>query len=184
MPVVERIKGSEPHNMVNTTTGRMRWSVLWYVPEKDTIIRKKCGYDLSEALRIYDMAKRAEKVNVTLRCDNMGFPPPSKWLPHMVYVAHKEVYYTPKRKRKTRTIRKAELRVPMDKVNRAGIYWCPYCREMRRFQKQKGFMYDGIWVPDPDRRGGLYCPMCGASHRDTHVRRYNPIANRHHVSGS
>jgi hypothetical protein len=179
----ERIEGSEPRNMLNTIAGRMRWSVLWYVPKKDKIVRHKCGNDLGEATRIYLMAKNAGKNQVTLRCDNTGFPPPSKYLPHMVYVKATEEYRTPKRKLKTRVVRKAVQRIPMDAANRKGIYWCPYCREFRRFQKQEGFYYDGIYVPDPDPRGGLYCPMCGISHRDMHVRSFNPIAERHFLTG-
>lgn len=178
MAKVERIEGSEPQNLLNGVAGRMNWSVLWFVPKTDTIIRHRYGADLGEAVRVYSLVKRAGRVNATLRCDNIGFPPPKKWQPHYVRVP-KIVEGTRGKKRR---VYETQHRVPMNKANRAGIYWCPYCREMRRFQLQNGFHSEGQWCPDPDPRGGLYCPMCGISHRDFHVRRWNPIADRHYLT--
>jgi hypothetical protein len=91
---------------------------------------------------------------------------------------------TPKGKRKYRKVREAVTRTPMLAANRKGIYWCPYCREFRKFQLQHEYYYDGQRIPEPDKRGGLYCPMCGISHRDMHVRRFNPIADRHFLTGT
>lgn len=179
---VERIEGSTPHQLLNQPGARMRWSVLWYIPKEDRIKRIRCGEDLNEAVRLYQLALRGGKRLPTLRCDNFAFPPPEKYRPHSVYVIQEETYRTPKGKKKKREVRTVEARVPMDAANRKGIFWCPYCRELRRFQMQSGFMHDGRWVPEPDKRGGLYCPMCGVSHRDFNVRRWNPIADRHYLS--
>lgn len=179
---VERIAGSEPH--VSTPTGLMKWSVLWYNPKNGKVKQVRCGTDLTEAVRVYGLAKAGGRSQVTLRCDNMGFPPPVKFMPHSVYVVTEEKYRTPAGKKKTLEKRELQHRTPMDTANRRGIFWCPYCREMRKFQLLHQFFYDGRWVPDPDRRGGLYCPMCGISHRDGYVRRWNPIAERHHGSAA
>lgn len=165
--------------MLNSVGARMNWSVLWYAPKKDKIIRHRCGSDLNEALRVYGLAKEGGKSRVTLYCANVGFPPPEKFQPHYVQIVVKRLV-----KGRMRRVRETKYREPMNKANRAGIYWCPYCREFRRFQKQDGFFYDGQWVPDPDSRGGLYCPMCGVSHRDMHVRRWNPIADRHYLTST
>lgn len=180
---IERIAGSEPHSLNSTPAALMKWSVLWYNPDKDTIKRIPCGNDLNEAIRVFSLAKGKREM-VTLRCDNYGWPPPKKYQPHSVYVVTQEKYQTPRGKWKYREKRVARAVVPLEKANRKGIYWCPYCREMRRFQLQHKFYIDGRMVPDPDRRGGLYCPMCGVSHRDFHVRRWNPLADRHYLTGS
>lgn len=182
MSRVERIQGSEPVGQLHSMGARMRWSVLWYLPDEDRIRLHRCGTDLTEALRVFELLKRAKRSMVTLRCDNVGFPPPKKFQPHSVYVVKEETYKTPKGKKKKREVREVQHRVPMDAANRKGIFWCPYCREFRKFARQNGFTYEGRFIPDPDRRGGLYCPMCGVSHRDNHVRRWNPIADRHYLS--
>lgn len=157
--------------MTGSVGERMRWAVLWYVPKTDTIVRKDCEQDLNAAIRLYELAKKAGKDKPTLLCANFGFPPPEKWQPHYIYV---------KRKKK----RVPVFKIPMEKANGVGIFWCPYCREFRRFQRQLSFYFDGRMVRDPERKGGLYCPMCGTSHRDFHVRRWNPTASRLYLSTS
>jgi hypothetical protein len=159
--------------VVKSPSGQtMSWSVLWYVADKDRIMRHRCGSNLSEAIRVYNIVLRAGKDRATLRCDNTGFPPPEGY-------------------QKTRRENWGTRREPnwvlvlyvMEAANREGFYWCPYCREFRKFQLQRGFLYDGRWVEEPDKRGGMYCPMCGISHRDFHVRRWNPMASRHYMTG-
>jgi hypothetical protein len=130
--------------MPNALGGHIDWSVLWYVPEKDTIIDKWCGNDLNEALRIYMLAKGKGKKLVTLRSNNVGFPPPEKF--QRTEVVNMGSSKDPK------WIRVLPL---MQKANDRGIFWCPYCREWRKFQKQLSFRYGEKVVPDPSDKGGL-----------------------------
>lgn len=143
---------------------RARWEVLWIAHGK--IQRKKTGYDLAEAMRIRDLVKAAGRSGVTLRCCNMGFPPPEKLQARTI------TFDAPKLVRGKRVM---SVRLnPMRKRNAQGVWWCPYCMQLRRFVKRKGFTVDGIHVPEP----GMHCPMCNISHRDWHVQRWNPIAAR------
>jgi hypothetical protein len=120
------------------------WAVMWVAVTDDgpTVIEKWCGTDFSEAQRIFALAVRAEKRHATLRCANVSFPPPKKY------------------------------RSKMNEVNLRGVFWCPYCIQMRRFQKQDGFMHDDIFIP----RESYYCPVCGISCHNGSERRYNPKA--------
>lgn len=60
----------------------------------------------------------------------------------------------------------------MKLYNQKGVWWCPYCTELRKFKYRKQYTVEGITMPDP----GMYCPLCGISHRDHHVRKHNPAA--------
>lgn len=134
---------------------RANWEVLWVKNGK--IQRKDCAHDLVEALRIYEMVKNAGRKNVTLRCKNFGFAPPTKLQPHEVVVKKKRY-----------------LKVPLKKLNAEGIWWCPYCMKLRRFKRSNNFGIAGVVV----REVRHVCPMCGISHRDHHVRKWNPVAQR------
>ena len=155
----------KPAVEVWATGAHIHWEVRW-VTVKDGDYRihvKDCEHDLGQALEIYQRVKSAGRRMVTLRSCNVGFPPPEKYLEYWVKKSRrngraKEIYYVHK--------------VPMRKMNLKGAYWCPYCREMRKFQEQGGFYIEGVVVPE----AGLYCPICGVSHRDVHVRKYNPLA--------
>jgi rubrerythrin len=155
----------------------LRWEVRW-VKKDDRegyrIVCIDCEDDLDEAIRIYVKAKSAGKKMATLRCRNSGFPPPQELRP---YTKRKSRIVTRRRKK----VKEYYLAVfnPMRKQNNKGIYWCPYCRELRRFQTQNGFLIQGVFVPEP----GLHCPICGTSHRDYHVRRWNPLAARTYLAG-
>jgi hypothetical protein len=144
--------------------GHQRWSVIW-VTSRDgdyEIFRHECGNDLDEAIRVYTLVLNSSKRRLaTLRSDNVGYPPPDKWHPHVVY----------KKKGKFRKPVKVD---PMKKWNRKGWWWCPYCRHLRRFQYQSGFYLFGRYIAED----GYYCPLCGISHRDMHVRRWNPLGSR------
>jgi hypothetical protein len=141
--------------------------------EKDEdIYSKDFGLYLHDALALYDKLKGKRK-NVTLRCMNVAFEPPLK------YADHEPVY----RLKRVRGLRKkvaVGLRVKypltytsrMMKVNRKGLWWCPYCIKFRRFEKRAGFEYEDIWVD----QAGLYCPICDISNYDGGVRRFNPMA--------
>lgn len=122
-----------------------RWEVIWltYKPHK-RLIAVDCEHDFHEALRIYTKAVQADKKMVTLRCKNMGFPPPEKF-------RRKAIAY-----------------------NKQGIFWCPFCVKMRRFERRAGFTSDltDEWV-DYDHYA---CPVCDISHENGHVVQYNPLA--------
>lgn len=127
---------------------------------------------MGEALRVYTKLQSSGRKFVTLRSCNVGFPPPEKYQPG--YIMVKNPKWKPKQRGKKREKKFIEKRVvPMNKLNRRGIFWCPYCREMRKFQTQGGFFLDSAFVPD---ERGLYCPIDGTSYRDYHVRKWNPVA--------
>lgn len=157
------------------TGAHIHWEVRWVVKKGSdyAIMIHDCGNDLQEAMRVYSKLQGVGRRLVTLRSANVGFPPPEKYQPG--WVTRKRKVTT---KGRTRVKRVPILVVPMNKLNRRGIFWCPYCREMRKFQEQGGFYIEGVRVPE----GGLYCPICGVSHRDFHVRKWNPIAERYYVN--
>ena len=113
------------------------------------------------------MAKRADKVLLTLRSCNAAFPPPEK------YQEYKLENYGTKREPKW-----VKVLFRMERTNAKGIYWCPFCRQFRRFNRQSGMFSEGVFVPDSTKGGGLFCPMCGISYRDWHVRHWNPHCAR------
>lgn len=153
-----------------------KWAVLWVVqkPKKvrlkkggtriekrPVIVEKDFDHDLNAAMEFYVKVKEAGREYPTLLCRNVGFPPPEK------YLAYDKVV---KRKEGGRKIQ-ATIRInPMRLVNKRGFVWCPYCREMRKFQLQDGFRVEGHYVSDR----GWHCPICGISHRNHLVRRWNP----------
>jgi hypothetical protein len=166
----------------------IKWSVLWVKPKKASyeIVRKEYGTDLSEAMRVYALAIRAGKKLPTLRSNNVAFPPPERYLPH----TRKRVVKKPGTKKvrrggklvvvaTTRKVLETYNVIPMERVNLKGFYWCPYCREMRKFQIQQGFP---IGEKSFVEAKGMYCPLCGVSHRDFSVRKYNPAAARQYFS--
>lgn len=153
-----------------------KWSVLWVVPDKDSyrIVRKEFDNDFTEALRVYNLARLGKKRLATLRSNNVAFPPPKKYLPYTRQKVHVEHYTKQGKQRKRKVLRPYEV-IPMETMNRKGWYWCPYCREMRKFQHQVGFpIGEKSFVDAP----GMYCPLCGVSHRNFAVRRWNPHAWR------
>lgn len=164
------------HRVVpNALGGHIKWSVLWVVPTDGgyRIIQHECGNDLGEAVRLYSKVVAAGKRFPTLRSDNVGFPPPEQLRPYTARVRNK-LWVKGKRQKGVYKYKFVD-RVPMAKRNRVGVWWCPYCRELRRFQQLGAFMIEGVPVPDKD---GHYCPICGVSHRDWHVRKWNPVAYR------
>jgi hypothetical protein len=122
-----------------------KWEVLWVVTKpKKRIVVYDCGDDFVEARRIYLLARDGGKHFPTLRCRNVGFPPPER------------------------------IRDKLHAYNRAGVWWCPYCMELRRFRKLDGFTSDltEVWTEAP----GYYCPMCDIGQDNGHVKRWNPAA--------
>lgn len=168
------------------TGDRARWEVLWVKRRKgkNVIICHEFENDFSGALALY-LKVKGKRPLVTLRSCNVGFPPPEKYRPHTVdqkkVVGHKVVKRNGRKKR-VRIVRTEEVDVvPMQELNLKGIWWCPYCREMRKFQHYDGFdtssmnvlrVKKDMFVPAP----GMYCPICWINQNDSHVRRWNPQA--------
>jgi hypothetical protein len=159
----------------NARGDNIKWSVHWIQEGENgyTIREHDCDTDLGEAMKIYMRVKAAGRRMPTLRSRNVGFPPPENWQPY-----YEKVVTKVKRRGRIRRIIDWEERTPMLKANAKGIYWCPYCREMRKFKKQGGFFVDGVFNEDTK---AIFCPICGVSHRDWHVRKWNPACHRQYV---
>lgn len=140
-----------------------RWQVLWVVVKKGKpkIMEYDFEGDLMGAVALYTKVKSANRRFATLRCANVGFPPPEKYLP---YVEKRKVKIGGHTKIKEFDV------TPMVTLNLKGIIWCPYCMQLRKPQYQDGFVHEGIHVPEE----GTHCPICGVSHRDGQMRRWNP----------
>lgn len=146
-----------------------QWEVIWVVPGP-RIIAQDFESDFVGALELYLKAKRADKKLCTLRCKNVGFPPPEKW-------RDIEPIYA-KRKGKMIVVDEVLAEPPtwnrkMRYFNSNGVWWCPYCMQLRRFEKRRWAEIDGEpYSSDP----AYYCPICDISHRDAYVIKYNPQA--------
>lgn len=162
--------------VTDNTPERAKWQVLWIKDRR--IIDKRFGDDFKGATDLYLKVKQAGRKGATLRCTNMGFAPPEHLRPQEVMAKvpldpPKIVRRGGKRYRKRYELKRM-LKVPMKKLNAEGIWWCPYCRELRRFKKTNSFKIDGITV----RETRHVCPMCGVCHRDHNVRKHNPVATK------
>jgi hypothetical protein len=169
------------------TADHVRWEVLWIKvkKKKKKVVVIEFLDDLQGAIELYHKAKNAGKPFATLRCCNVGFPPPDKYRPRWVVkkTGTGKYVYVNKRSKKTGKVKKVKVErikreeiyhEPMAAMNLRGWWWCPYCMEMRRFEKQNGFLVEGVRVPEV----GFHCLICGVSHRDHHVRKWNPQAQR------
>lgn len=147
---------------------RAKWEVLWINPRIKKIERKDFGADHTGAVKLYARVAAAGRKGVTLRCKNMGIPPPDQ------YADREEVIVTigGKRKKGKRLIEPRQYLVRMGALNLKGIWYCPFCGELRKFVYRKGFMLDGRFVAKPM----MCCPMCHISQDNWHVKRYNPSA--------
>lgn len=159
----------------NYTIAKARWEVMWVTVKKGEphIHCLDFEFDFVGALKLYEKLMKAPgRKMVTLRCKNVGFPPPDKWRDiEPVYGKRKgklvvvdEVYSDP-----------PTYQTKMVKYNRQGVWWCPYCMQLRRFEKRAWTEIDDKMYP---AEPAYCCPMCDISHRDAHVIRYNPIAQR------
>lgn len=144
---------------------RARWEVLWV--EEGKIQKESFENDLMGAVTAYAEVKAEGLAGSTLRCTNMGFPPPAELLPRVVRGRHPT----------TRKIVEGTV-VPMKKKNAEGIYWCPYCMQLRKFKMFKRLKVENIVMDDRHNR----CPMCKAGLRDHNVRKWNPLAAQVHYS--
>jgi hypothetical protein len=148
---------------------RARWEVLWINPHTKKIERKPFGADHSGAVKLYARVVKAGRKGVTLRCMNMGFPPPDQ------YADREEVIIKlpgGKAQKGKRMITPQVYLQRMGALNLRGIWWCPFCCELRKFVYRKGFRLDGRFVAKPM----MCCPICHISQENWHVKRYNPSA--------
>jgi hypothetical protein len=104
-----------------------------WLGKKGFMVEKKFDTDFKSALAAYVTLKEANKRYVTLRSLNAGFSPPDR-------IARR-----------------------MRQYNDKGIYWCPYCIQLREFRE---IPIEGI----------VECPVCEVTSRDFHVRKHNPKA--------
>ena len=153
--------------------GTARWEVIFWNKKHKRFTVMEFDNDMASAEELYAKAVAAGKPLATLRCCNVGFPPPTKYRPRVVKKVKKERV----RGRIKKTIVEVDVE-PMSELNLQGVWWCPYCRKMRKFRNQDGFTYThgdkDYWV---DARG-MYCPVCEISHTNHHVRKWNPHAAR------
>lgn len=150
------------------------WSVMWVA--KGRIIEKKCGTDLQEALRIYGLATKGEKRALTLRCCNIGHSPPKKITRHPEHYVETVKVRRGKHKGERVKVKRVRYVNLMERYNNEGIFWCPYCMKLRRFNTVTKLKIDGIeWTPSR-KEVLLQCPMCQITTKDFHVRQHNPKA--------
>jgi hypothetical protein len=123
---------------------------------KGQIYERKFYHELGEALKTLELLKKAGRTGATLRCCNVGHPPPEHLLRDPVVDVVKK---GGKRFKRTRYVNR------MRELNARGIWWCPYCMKLRRFERRVD-----------EGRYQMYCPMCDISTRDRHVWRWNPQA--------
>lgn len=122
-----------------------RWEVMWVAVKngKKKIVCIDHDDDFVSARDLYVKVKQAGKKLPTLRCKNIGFAPPER------------------------------MRNKMASYNRQGVWWCPYCMELRRFEKRGWIELDEkLYTAEP----AYYCPMCDISHQNHHVVAFNPAA--------
>lgn len=150
------------------TGDAVRWSVLW-VKKSGVVLETLFEQDLPGAIALYTRAQAAGKSYATLRSMNCGFPPPEKYQPYMKTVVVRV---------KGRKVKRLKKVTPMLAVNNKGFTWCPYCLKLRRFQRQGAVMYENVRIP----ADGDYCPLCGTSERDFHVRAHNPVYAKKYIS--
>ena len=124
------------------------WEVMWVVKEKNgkRIVSIQFGHDFVGARELYEKILKAKKPLTTLCCTNHGFAPPDKH------------------------------RNKMRALNRQGVWWCPHCMKLRRFERRAWDEVDGKMYATEEF--AYHCPMCDISHRSWHVRRWNPMAAR------
>ena len=132
-----------------------RWSVFWYSTKKKKWVRKRFAEDVAGAIKFF---KERDYPGITLHSDNRAYPPPKRITEHE-YHDYRVVL------RKGKHYKKKVLKVKnlMGEYNLKGIWWCPYCIQLRRFK-----------LVQSEEGAEMYCPVCTASHRICRV--YNPQA--------
>lgn len=146
---------------------RANWEVIWLNPKTKKLKRVDFGHDLASATETYIKVKSAGRKIATLRCKNFGFPPPEKLQPYVH--TFKKPKRIPGHSKPVRSVRVTPLR----KLNAEGVYWCPYCMQLRKFKEFAGFRAEGKYQVNENNFG---CPVCRISCKDHHVRKWNPLA--------
>jgi len=149
------------------TGANARWEVIWFSRKGKRFIVKEFEDDFHGALELYTRVKALKAPFITLRCCNVGFPPPEKYRPHYETRIKKE-----RRNGRVRRVKTEVEVVPMEGLNVKGVWWCPYCREFRKFRMQDGAIFEDYYIEGKS----MYCPVCEISMRDHHVRKWNPQA--------
>lgn len=168
--------------MTEWITGEVaRWEVIWWNRKKKRFTVMAFGNDIASAEGLYAKVLVAKKPFATLRCCNVGFPPPEKYRPYQKPMMKKEKVRVKRKGRYVYRVKKTVVHIevtPMVEVNLKGVWWCPYCRQMRKFRRQDGMTYT-------DASGDYYldgvvwcCPVCAISHTNHHVRKWNPTAQK------
>jgi len=129
--------------------------VYWFSTKKKKWVRKRFGTDLNTALKFFQERDYPGK---TLHSDNRAYPPPPR-------ITHHETEEWKVVSRKGRKYKKKVKRVVnlMSEYNLKGVWWCPFCIQLRRFK-----FVETEYGPE------MFCPVCTASHRI--VKNYNPNA--------
>jgi hypothetical protein len=148
-----------------------RWEVIWWSKKGKQFVVKEFDTDFKGALDLYMKVKLLSAPLATLRCCNVGFPPPEKYRPYNKKYLKKEKIRIKGRLRTKKRIVEVYTQ-PMVELNLKGVWWCPYCRELRKFKLQDGAMFEDYFVNGE----GMYCPVCQIAHTDHHVRKWNPQA--------
>lgn len=147
----------------------VRWKVVWLAKGKR--IEKVFGEDWQGALDLYVKAKAAKKVGATLIPMNYSIDPPAELQPHEVQKVRKSIV-TRRGKRRVKKEVLTVLITPLRKLNAEGIWWCPHCGKLRKFEFKRSIKHEGKNFPEP----GYYCPICTIGHKAWPVRRWNPVA--------
>lgn len=125
-------------------------------------MKKAFDQDFGAALRMYYQVKSSGRNAVTLRCCNVGFPPP-KWITHHPVTSWEIVKRRGKRYKRKVVTHEDLLET---RYNAVGVWWCPFCIQLRRFKQEQITM----------QRSQMVCPVCGITERNWYVRQYNPQA--------
>lgn len=159
------------------TGANARWEVIWWSRKHKRFIVKSFDNDHASALELFVKVKTAKKPFATLRSCNVAFPPPEKYRPFVKQQVLRETVRIGRKTKVRRRIVETDV-MPMQEVNLKGIWWCPYCSQMRKFTKQDGSMFEHNGNEYFVERGAYYCPVCQISHGNHHVRKWNPVAER------
>lgn len=133
-----------------------KWSVFWYNRKKSKYVRKRFREDLGAAIKFY--RENLDRPGITLHSDNHGYPPPLRITEH-----ERETWRVVTRKGKRYKKKVIILINLMREYNHKGIWWCPYCVQLRRFKFR-----------ETERGPEMYCPVCLVSNYLAVVRRHNP----------
>ncbi len=145
--------------LTSETNHNALWEVIWL--GKKGLVRKDVGHDFGEGLRIYALLKSNGRKLVTLRCKNVGFPPPTRITQYPVMTRRIVT-----RRGKRHRIKEVTYVDRMIEYNERGIWWCPYCIQLRPFKL----------IKDWTGKQHMVCPICKINERNFHVRIHNPKA--------